>query len=359
MVAGRILRHKIPGPKALTIGERKHNPMSQIRPSAEEKALDMIGFGNPFQDLIVELDKLPPTNINVRMHDYVFQGGGNVPTATVAAARLGLRTSILGVAGDDMFGRANLADFIYNNVGTSHLILDAGKRTDFCICVSEREIGGKEFISCAGDYRPLEITDLDEAYIKSSKILHIGDMMTPAKFLAADWMHEAGGVVSIDAAYYRPDIYENYKYLDIFIASETYLKSMRVNKGDITTEKAARFIHSQGPEIVIFTLGERGCAGTFADTYFELPAFIVDVVDSTGAGDVFHGAFNYAWLQGWDVPHCARFSSAVSAIKCTRLGGRAGIASLETVNRYLNYGEIDYSEIDKRMAHYRQGMFSF
>ena len=89
-----------------------------------EKKFDMIGFGNPFQDLIVELDKLPPTNVNIRMRNYVFQGGGNIPTATVAAGRLGLRAAILGVSGNDMFGHANKADFEYNHVDTSHLMLD-------------------------------------------------------------------------------------------------------------------------------------------------------------------------------------------------------------------------------------------
>ena len=324
-----------------------------------EKKFDMIGFGNPFQDLIVQLTKLPPTNVNMQMRDYVFMGGGNVPTATVAAGRLGLRTAILGVAGDDMFGHANVADFEYNHVDTSHLKLDPGKRTDFCICVSEVEIGGKEFISKPGDYAPLEITELDEAFIKSGKILHIGDMLTPAKFKAADWIHEAGGKVSIDAAYYRPDIYENYRYLDIFIASETYFNSMRKDKPVTTCEEASRYIHAQGPEIVIFTLGEKGCQGTYGETYFELPAFPVDAVDTTGAGDVFHGAFNYAWLQGWDVPTCARFSSAVSGIKCTRSGGRAGIPTLETVQKYLDTGKIDYTEIEERVAHYRKGMFNF
>ena len=324
-----------------------------------DKKLDMIGFGNPFQDLIVELDKLPPTNVNIRMRNYVFQGGGNVPTATVAAGRLGLRAAILGVSGDDMFGHANKADFVYNNVDTSHLKLDTGKRTDFCICVTERKIGGKEFISCPGDFRALEIAELDEGFIKSAKILHIGDMLTPAKFQAADWIHETGGLVSIDAAYYRPDIYLNYHYLDIFIASETYFNSMCEAEGKMTCEEAARHIHAQGPEIVIFTLGEMGCKGTYGDVYFEMPAFTVEAVDTTGAGDVFHGAFNYAYLQGWDIPYCARFSSAVSAIKCTRHGGRAGIPNAQTVQHYLETGEIDYTEIDERVAHYRQGMFSF
>lgn len=322
-----------------------------------DKKFDMIGFGNPIQDLVIELDKLPPTNVNIRMSNYCFQGGGNVPTATVAASVLGLRCAILGVAGDDMFGQASRADFAYNRVDTSHLVLDAGKRTDFCLCITENEISGKEFISKAGDYRALEVADLDESFVKSAHILHIGDMLTPAKFQAADWTHEAGGKVSIDAAYYRKDIYENYRYLDIFIASETYFHSICQDKGPMTCEQAARFIQSQGPEIVIFTFGEKGCQGVYQDRYFEMPAFIVKAVDSTGAGDVFHGAFIYAYLQGWDVPTCARISSAVSAIKCTQMGGRAGIPDLATVMCFLKDGVINREQLYERLVRYRQGFF--
>lgn len=323
-----------------------------------EKKFDMIGFGDPFQDLVIELNRLPETNVNIRMNDYCFQSGGNVPTATVAASVLGLRCAILGAAGDDMFGYACRQDFAYNKVDTSHLLLAPGRRTNFCLCITEREISGKEFISKGGDYKRLEIRDLDEKFIKSAKILHIGDMLTPAKFQAADWIHERGGKVSIDAAYYRPDIYENYRYLDIFIASENYFNTMCESKGSMNYEQAARRIHSEGPEIVIFTLGEKGCAGVYGNTYFELPAFEVDLADSTGAGDVFHGAFNYAWLQGWDVPECARFSSAVSAIKCTEHGGRAGIPDLKTVQRFLKDGTIDRRFLDERVKRYHQGFLT-
>ena len=324
-----------------------------------EKKFDMIGFGDPFQDLVIELNRLPETNVNIRMNDYCFQGGGNVPTATVAASVLGLRCAILGVVGSDMFGYASVKDFAYNKVDTSHLLMDHGRRTSFGLCVTEREVAGKEFISKGGDYRALEIADLDEDFIKSAKILHIGDMLTPAKFQAADWIHKSGGKVSIDAAYYRPDIYENYRCMDIFIASENYFNSMCESKRLMSYEQASRQIRSEGPEIVIFTLGENGCAGVYGNTYFELPAFKVDLVDSTGAGDVFHGAFNYAWLQGWDVPECARFSSAVSAIKCTEHGGRAGIPDLKTVQNFLKDGVIDRTTwLDERLKQYRQGFFN-
>ena len=236
-----------------------------------EKKFDVIGFGDPFQDLDIQLSKLPETNVNMRMNDYCFMGGGNVPTAMVAAARLGLKSSILGVVGDDMLGRLATADFTYNHVDTSHLKVAAGKRTNFCLCVAEQEIDGKEFISKPGDFDPLTPSDLDKDYIQSAKALHIGQF-TPAIVKACEWMHEAGGVVSIDAAYYRLDIYENYRHLDIFIGSETYYNVMCQTEGytggraDI--RRVLRAIQSQGPKTVIFTFGADGCIGLCGDEFF-------------------------------------------------------------------------------------------
>lgn len=241
-----------------------------------EKKFDVIGFGDPFQDLDIQLSKLPETNVNMRMNDYCFMGGGNVPTAMVAAARLGLKSSILGVVGDDMLGRLATADFTYNHVDTSHLKVAAGKRTNFCLCVAEQEIDGKEFISKPGDFDPLTPSDLDRDYIQSAKALHIGQF-TPAIIKACEWMHEAGGVVSIDAAYYRPDIYENYRHLDIFIGSETYYNVMCQTEGytggraDI--RRVLRAIQSQGPKTVIFTFGADGCIGLCGDEFFEVSGF--------------------------------------------------------------------------------------
>ena len=171
-----------------------------------------------------------------------------------------------------MLGRLAAADFTYNHVDTSHLKVAPGKRTNFCLCVAEQENDGKEFISKPGDFDPLTPEELDKDYIQSAKALHIGQF-TPAIIKACEWMHEAGGIVSIDAAYYRPDIYENYRHLDIFIGSETYYNVMCQTEGyaggrdDIQT--VLRAIQEKGPNTVIFTFGAGGCVGLCGDDYFE------------------------------------------------------------------------------------------
>lgn len=85
-----------------------------------------------------------------------------------------------------------------------------------------------------------------------------------------------------------------------------------------------------------------------------MPSFAVDVQDTVGAGDVFHGAYTVGLLRGLSSKEAARLATGVSCIKCTRIGGRAGIPDWNTVQRFLRTGEIDYTEIDQRVEFYRR-----
>ena len=91
-----------------------------------------------------------------------------------------------------------------------------------------------------------------------------------------------------------------------------------------------------GPSIFVQTEGEDGSYTVTGEECFHTPAFRVNVVDTTGAGDVFHGAYIVGLLHGWNPRQIAQFSTAVSAIKCTKLGGRAGIPCFHEVMSFLN-----------------------
>ena len=106
----------------------------------------------------------------------------------------------------------------------------------------------------------------------------------------------------------------------------------------------------------MFTFGEKGCIGMTKGGYFELPVYKVDVVDTVGAGDVYHGAFLAGLLKGYSAEYTAKLASAVSAIKCTRIGGRAGIPDLETAQHFMETGVINYTDIDARVEFYKRGI---
>ena len=327
-----------------------------------EKKYDIIGLATPGQDLVIELEKMP-RQVSSKMYDCCFQGGGWVATALCAAGYLGMRASFCGVVGDDVFGRLIAEDFKYIYVDTSHLIVEKGKRSNFCLCITERAEKSKMLISRPGECREVEPDDIDEEYIRSARMLHVGFVNEGIR-KAADIIHAAEGNVSVDAAYYKPYVYENYDIFDIFIGSEYYFNGLLEELGidvskplsDKEKFEVMRYVQSKGPEIVIFTFGADGCMGIYGDNTFSLPAMDVPIVDTTGAGDVFHGAFDAAYLNGLDVVSAAKYATGVSSIKCTQMGGRAGIPDSETLKKFLSTGEIDYEKINRRVEHYKRGV---
>ena len=327
------------------------------------KKYDIIGIGNPGQDMVVELEKIPYEEVSSKMYDCSFQGGGWVATALCAAGNLGAKTSFLGVIGDDVFGKMITEDFKFNNVETSHLVVAEGKRSNFCICITERSTKSKHLISRSGELREVEISDIDEEFIKSARMIHVG-FVNEAIRKAADIIHENDGKVSVDAAYYKPYVYENYDIFDIFIGSEYYFDGVCEELGmksakylnDNEKYEVMKYIQSKGPEIVIFTFGEHGSMGIYGNEKFVQPAMAANIKDTTGAGDVFHGAFDVAYLNGLSVPEAAKFATGASTIKCTRLGGRAGIPDLDILNVFLKTGKIDEEKINERGDKYLHGL---
>ena len=233
-----------------------------------EKKYDIIGLATPGQDLVVELEKMPQT-VSSRMYDCCFQGGGWVATALCAAGNLGMRASFCGVIGDDIFGKMITEDFRFNHVDTSHLIVEKGKRSNFCLCITERADKAKTFISRPSECREVEPEDIDEDYIRSARMLHVGFVNAGIR-KAAEIIRSAGGKVSVDAAYYKPYVYENYDIFDIFIGSEYYFNGVAESLGidlahplsDETMFEVMRSIQKQGPDIVIFRLSLPKSVGT-------------------------------------------------------------------------------------------------
>lgn len=312
--------------------------------------VDVVGIDYPPMDLFAQIEKLPHTDEAIMMKDHCWQGGGNVCTAIAALGRFGVKAGMIGVVGRDAFGRFCMEDFKRHGVDTSQMVVDENGTTSLCLCLAERSTKGRSFIVKRGTRRELVPDDLDRDYIASARFIHLV-RTDSVSIQACEWARESGTKVAIDAGSYDRCPEEHLKYIDVFIASEFYYKAVFNN---LNYRDNCKRIQEKGPEVVVFTLGHKGSVVLYGDTYFEMPTFNnVDVVDTTGAGDVFHGAFLYGMLQEWKPEETARFATAVSSIKCTRLGGRAGIPDVATVERFLKDGFIDYTDIDKRCEFYK------
>ena len=113
------------------------------------------------------------------------------------------------------------------------------------------------------------------------------------------------------------------------------LRSVAIGAALCAYNAAAAAVLKMGPRVFVQTEGAAGCYTMAAGDWFHTPAFQIDAVDTTGAGDVFHGAYIVGMLNGWDLRRVALFASAVAALKCTKLGGRSGIPDMAETLTFL------------------------
>jgi sulfofructose kinase len=293
--------------------------------------LEVVGLGYCAYDILALLPDLPNFDAVVGIHltDLVHDGGGPVGTALATLARLGARTGYLGVLGDDREGHFLQDLFVQEGVDVTRLRVRADVGTNVCLLLVE-EATARRAILCHQRVRSTDLTldDVDRAYIQSARVLHLDGQFMPAAIRAAHWAREAGPKVCFDGNHPRPGLDELLPLVDWLVVAEPFPAAYT---GLSHPEAAARALLALGAEILVITQGERGCQVWTDEDHFQVPGLAVQAVDTTGAGDAFHGAFIYGRLQGWNLRRVAVFANTVAALNCQTLGGRRGLPSLRQV----------------------------
>ena len=277
-----------------------------------------------------------PLDEKVQIVETIEQSGGSAATAAVTAARLGAKAGFIGRVGDDSRGRTIVDEFRGEGVNIDGLVVDRGATSSFAFCWIDQTTGRRSIAWHPGSAKPLSADAVTPESVGTAKILHLDGFQPDAALAAARLARDAGVRISLDAGTYMPHMHQLLELSDVVIASEQFAKKLL---GRDEPETAVREIFSRGPETAMVTLGERGCMCLTADNLLHKPAFLAQVVDTTGAGDVFHGAFCVAMLEGWDVERSIEFASATAALECARLGGRTGIPARHDVFAFLESAE--------------------
>lgn len=306
------------------------------------RPLQIIGLGMATLDVLLRLKDMPTWEHGTRISDFSFQGGGPVGTAMVAAAKLGARVGFIGTVGNDEAADLKMRSFHEVGVDLSRLIHRDIPENQVIIVYVHAETGERVFagVSRTSDTQ-IGPDELDRDYITSADYLHLDGHHSAAALQAAQWMRAACKTVVLDGSKtnspVRGPMRDLVTYVDILISGSGFVQGLT---GETDLSRALEAALDYGPRIVVQTEGvdgaytvTRGPAGV--EERFHTPAFACNVIDTTGAGDVFHGAYIVGLLHGWDVRETARFASAVSALKCTRLGGRAGIPTFEETMAFL------------------------
>ncbi|MCL5103513.1 MAG: PfkB family carbohydrate kinase [Armatimonadetes bacterium] len=271
--------------------------------------------------------------------DYYVQGGGLAATAIVACARLGAKCSLFSILGDDQVGDRLISELGTEGVATSHIARLKGVKSPISLVHVDEFSGertifhyrdpGLEWNGEPGDFSAIERCGallVDHCYPKLA-------------ISAARCAREHGVPVVSDVLPHRSP--ELVSYIDIMILPRHFAVSIGC-ENDL--DRALDEVHKLGPGTAVITLGAEGWVYSNASGRGRGRAFDVDVVDTTGAGDVFHGAFAYGVARGWDTAKCGEFAAAAAAIKCTRRGGRTGIPSLEQTLEFLRQrGSLEWN----------------
>lgn len=310
--------------------------------------IQIAGVGLSTIDILARLGDMPTWDTANFLSDLRVDGGGPVGTGLTAAARLGAKTGYVGVFGSDLLGEIKLSQFKRDGVDVSRAICRPGPESNV-VLVYVHEVTGERVFSFARnqiEMQALDPAELDRDYLTSADYLLIDGYQHEAAHIAAEWMHEAGKKVMLDArkaekVVDQHDVLDELvRVTDILICGSGFSQSV-TGKADVWDACEAAL--DLGPEIVVQTEGDQGCCTVTREERFHTPAFKVPVVDTTGAGDVFHGAYLVGLLKGWNLRRTAVFASAVSAMKCMVLGGRAGIPTYEAVMKFLNERGHDFS----------------
>jgi sulfofructose kinase len=295
---------------------------------------DVVGLGAVSVDFLCLLDSFPQRGSKTRVLQFAMQGGGLVGTALVTLARLGARVCYVGKLGKDEFSEFLVREFEREGVDLK-LKREEGILPIRAVVLVDSK--GERTIAWTDEGAPrLSPGEVEpEELARSARILHLDyvGLELEAAVEIAKAARDSGTKVSIDAEKAVPGVRRLLNLTDLLVVPEDFSYQLT---GETDPEKAARLLHRRhGSELVCITAGERGCFCLAGGEFFHQPAFRVRVVDTTGCGDVFHGAFLYGVLRGWDLRRVARFASAVAALKCRKLGGRAGIPRLEEVEEFL------------------------
>ena len=308
-----------------------------------KEQFDVFGLDTPCIDLNLNVQGLPELNHGEMVNDLSWQGGGKVSSGLAACARLGAKCAIGGMVGDDVYGSFCYDDFIRHGINTDNLVIRKDATTHFSVVISDRKSQTRTMLFKMGNAERLTEQEIDWEKIRSSKYLFIADASELTE-KTVDFAKANGTKIFIDADMYSEELEKMIPKIDVFVGSEFVFDGIfpgHKEKGVEQLEEECREICRRGPQIAVFTFGEKGCVGYSEDGFFVLPAFQVDAVDTVGAGDVFHGAFAYALTQNMKYEDACIFSSAVSALKCTKVGARDGVPVLDEVKEFLKERGID------------------
>jgi sugar/nucleoside kinase (ribokinase family) len=285
------------------------------------RSLDVVTMGENSVDLVAELDRYPAPDSKHQLRRFTQIPGGEAASAAVGLARLGNRVAYVGRFGDDGFGdtgRERLAD---EGVDTSHVVVVNGCASRIAVILVERKTAQRTVLWQRDPRLSLEPADVPDGVLRQTRVLLVGSDDVPAMTDAAIRARAAGVRTVGDLERIHDGTRDLLKALDIIVMASSFPKALT---GHTSLAKALNEIADfSRAAMVCVTLAEEGCLAVVADAEIHVPAFTIDAIDTTGAGDLFRAGLIARWLIEPGTPEVRdllRYANAVAALNCRGVG---------------------------------------
>jgi sugar/nucleoside kinase (ribokinase family) len=296
--------------------------------------VDLVGVGLNATDTLIPIPHFPASGSKIDFHHATVLPGGQVATAMVACAAWGLRARYIGRLGDDPAAELHLSAFRRAGVDARILPTPHCPSPQSFILVAP---SGERTVLCQNDDRlTLRPDDLQRDWVTDARCLHVDGHDTEAACTAAAWARAADlpTVADLDEAY--PGVERLLAHIDYLIVSRD-IPSRLTGQPDLH-QALRELLQRFGCRLAAATLGPEGVLAWDSQAFHYAPAFHVDVVDTTGAGDIFHAGFIYGLLQTWPLPRTLDFACVAAALNCTGHGARGGIHPISAIEHLIATG---------------------
>ncbi len=300
------------------------------------RACDVLGIGLNATDTLLLVKEFPPYAGKVAFEREMLSPGGQVATAIVSCARLGLRSKYIGTIGDDLRGDIQRQSLEGTGVDTSSLIVRQNCPNQTAYIVIDERTGERTVLWQRAECLRLRPGEIQAEDIAGARMLHIDGFDIDAAAHAAQLARQNKVPVSIDVDTIYPGFEAVLKYVDYLVAGSGW--PAKWTKEQDPFKALSKIQGEYGTRLAGMTLGELGSLALYEGRWYYSPAFEVACADTTGAGDVYHGAFCYAMLAGMQMEKALEFANAAAAINCTAIGARGHIPELCEVQALIARG---------------------
>jgi sugar/nucleoside kinase (ribokinase family) len=301
--------------------------------------MSIVCIGQLVADIVVRpVNSLPYPGRTTPVEELELLSGGCAANTAAVLAKLGAEARLVALIGRDAFGDAALADQVGAGVKVEDVIRDADLPTSVAIVLVDDK-GQRSFYYRAGTLEAMSNWHVPDGALKPARIVHVGGAMKMLNLDLAELMGRAkslGCLTSLDTDW---DIYGNWiRKLESALPMIDYLLTNEEEAAELAGKKdpreAARTLLGYGPSAVAVKRGERGALLATKDGFREFPAYRVDVVDTTCAGDAFVAGFLLGVSHGRPLEEAARMGNAAGALCTTRVSHR-GVTCLEAVRHLM------------------------